>query len=252
MSFDYLKSEGLSGTFRAILAHRFTVGTIKAADLVVLPSRYGLREYQRSDARFNTNATYFPLIFDDEAPADISVLLPQKRYFGYLGSLCRSHGFDQYLSFIRHAFEYEMNVQFLIASRNPLPEDFLSDSLVRKNLDRIEIRCGRPLGNEEMNRCYAESFCVWNLYRRSTQSAVLPKAFMFGTPVIATSIGSFPEYIQEGVNGRFAEAQDREEIWSVLQDMRDNIGRYAASCRQTFLDLFYYRSRLQDLREILR
>jgi glycosyltransferase involved in cell wall biosynthesis len=219
--------------------------------MVILASRNGLNEYLNADARFNRNFACFPLIYDDEAAGDVSELLPEKRYFGYIGNLCRAHGFDEYLSFMRYALQRGLDVRFLIASRNPLPGYILRDSRLRRNLDKIEIRCGWPLQNDEMNRCYAESFCIWNLYRRSTQSAVLPKAFMFGTPVIASAIGSFPEYIQEGVNGRFADARNNESVRTALEDIRSNISSYSANCRRTFLETFFYRSRLPDLEGML-
>lgn len=251
MSLSYLWSEGLAATVKASMAHWVTVPTIRLADIVILGSRYGLAAYQKWDSRYNRNSVCFPLIYDDEAPSDILGLLPQKRYFAFIGNLCRAHGFDQYLSFMRHALARGMDIRFLIASRNPIPNDLLKESLIQTNLDRIEIRCGRALDSEEINLCYAESFCVWNLYRRSTQSGVLPKAFMFGTAVIANKIGSFPEYIQQGVNGRFAKAENHQEIVDGLQDIRRNITSYAVNCRRSFHSNFFYRSLLLDLRRIL-
>jgi glycosyltransferase involved in cell wall biosynthesis len=251
MSLDYLRTEGLLGTLKAVMAHHVTVPALKLADTVILPSRYGLRVYRNSDARYNENAIYLPLMYDDEEPAADLRNLGQKRHFGYIGSLCRSHGFDQYLEFVRYALQRKLNISFLIASRNPIPSRVMNDPLFRRNLDKVEIRCGKPLGNREMNGCYAESICVWNLYRRSTQSGVLPKAFMFGTPVIATRIGSFPEFIQDGVNGRFASARDHQGIWTALEDIRSNIGAYAANSRRTFLEAFYYRSHLAELERLL-
>lgn len=251
MSLRYLMDEGLLATLRAALAHHFTIPILKLADKVILASRYGLSQYQKADARFNRNPVYFPLIFDDDAPGDVAELLLQKRYFGYIGNLCRAHGFDQYLSFMRHALRRGTDLRFLIASRSPFPGHILNDPLISLNLDKIEMRCGRPLANDEMNRCYAESFCVWNIYRRSTQSAVLPKAFMFGTPVLASRIGSFPEYVRDGYNGRFAPGNDTESIGRALEDIRANPMRYVTSCRQSFTETFFYRSQLRDLSLLL-
>ena len=251
MSLDYLWSEGLVGTLKAIVAHHVTVPALRLADTVMVPSQYGLDKYQHSDARYNANGIYLPLMYDDEGPSAIAGFLLQKQYFGYIGSLCRSHGFDQYLSFIRYALQRDLRVSFLIASRNPLPVSITSDPLFSRNPERVKIRCGKPLGNDEINRCYAESICVWNLYRRSTQSGVLPKAFMFGTPVIAENIGSFPEFTQDGLNGRFASARDHEGIWIAFEEIRSNIAAYAANSRRTFLETFYYRARLADLRRLL-
>ncbi len=251
MSLDYLRTEGLQGTLKAVMAHHLTVPALKLADTVILPSQYGLREYRNSDFQYNENAVYLPLMYDDEAPPAYLTNLGQKRHFGYIGSLCRSHGFDQYLEFVRYALQRNLNISFLIASRNPIPSSVVSEPLFRRNSEKVEIRCGRPLANREINDCYAKSICVWNLYRRSTQSGVLPKAFMFGTPVIATRIGSFPEFIQEGVNGRFAIARDHQGIWTALEDIRSNIDAYATNSRRTFLETFYYRSHLAELGRLL-
>ncbi len=247
MSPGYIWSQGLIGTLRAIMAHHLTIPALKLADTVILPSRNALREYQKSDAEYNRNCIYFPLIYDDEKRAASSTTLERKRYFGYIGSLCRSHGFDHYLSFVRFAFQHKLNISFLVASRYRFPSGILNHPLFRQNLDKIEIRCGKPLANDEINRCYEESICVWNLYRTSTQSGVLPKAFMFGTPVIASKIGSFPEFIQDGVNGRFAGARDYESICAALEHIRANLGAYAAESRRTFLETFFYRSHLTEL-----
>jgi glycosyltransferase involved in cell wall biosynthesis len=139
----------------------------------------------------------------------------------------------------------------MIASRFPLPEYVLKDKIISRNLDRIELMCGRTLQNKEIDSCYARSFAVWNLYRRSTQSGVLPKAFMFGTPVVASRIGSFPEYVRDGFNGRFANADDREGVLCAVEELRRRTGEYASNCRRSFLEMFYYRSRLEELRQLL-
>jgi glycosyltransferase involved in cell wall biosynthesis len=42
-------------------------------------------------------------------------------------------------------------------------------------------------------------------YRDASQSGVLMTAMAIGKPVIATNVGAFPEYIQDGYNGLVAE-----------------------------------------------
>ncbi len=251
MSLDYLRNEGISSAARAILAHRMTVPVLRLADTVILESHFGLEIYRSGDFRHNPKAVYFPQIYDDDTVGRGAELISQKQFFSFIGNPCRAHGFDQYLAAIRHALSSGMDVRFLIASRFALPDSVHRDPLLRQNADRLEFRCGQPLNNDEMNRCYAESFCVWNLYRRSTQSGVLPKALMFGTPVIASTAGSFPEFVRDGANGRFADAEDQGSIWVAADDMRQNIAEYSENCRKTFLEAFYYKSWLTDLRRLL-
>ncbi|HEY2469955.1 MAG TPA: glycosyltransferase [Terracidiphilus sp.] len=252
MSGQYFWSEGIIGTAKAIAAHRLTVPVLKLSATVILESRFGMRMYEQADARYNSNYVYFPQIYDDDVQVELSDLVHGKRYFSFLGTLCRSHGFDQYLGFMLGALERGADLRFLIASRNALPPSLEKDARFQQSRDRIEIRCGRPLTNDEMNRCYAESFCVWNVYRRSTQSGVLPKAMMFGTPVLASAAGSFPEYVRDGENGRFVDAEQTDAILSALEDIQRNIPSYAANCRKSFRDNFFYQSQVPELRLILR
>ena len=62
---------------------------------------------------------------------------------------------------------------------------------------QLLVQQGRPLTEEEMSAAYRRSVATWNGYRRSTQSGVLPNAFMQGTPVIATKLGSFEEFVKK-------------------------------------------------------
>jgi glycosyltransferase involved in cell wall biosynthesis len=118
-------------------------------------------------------------------------------------------------------------------------------------MNRIVIRAGRTLSNAEINDCYAQSVCVWNVYRRSTQSGVLPNAFMCGTPVVASRAGAFPEFVEDGATGRFLEGDNREGIAAAFEDMRSNAAQYSRNCRKKFLETFHYKANLESLRAIL-
>jgi glycosyltransferase involved in cell wall biosynthesis len=248
---NFVWTEGLLPGLKGLLAHRISTPVIKLADVVILESRYGLKAYEASDVKYNRNCVYFPQIYDDEAPAEIDKLVAKKRYFGFIGALCRSHGFEDFLRFMIDSFQRRTDLQFLIASRNPLPDEVRKNPIIAANLDKVEVRCGRPMSNAEMNDCYSECFCIWNIYRRSTQSGVMPKAFMFGTPVLASSLGSFPEYVQDGVNGKFAVPGDRSRIHKSIDEMRGDLKTYAANCRKTFLGEFFYRSKSSNFQELL-
>lgn len=250
MSLRYLLSEGLPDSLKALLAHRATVPVLKRAIVVVLESEFGLSVYQKNDARINPRAVYFPQIYDDDALASFPALLKSKRYFSFIGNPCKAHGFDQYLAFVRYCLQQNLDVEFMIACRQELP-DVEKDPLFVANADRLRIRSGKPLSNDEMNRCYAESLCIWNLYRRSTQSGVLPKALMFATPVLVTRIGSFSEYITDRYNGRFMAPGDHHGLVDAFHDFKSNQQSYGDHCRETFLRTFHYRSRLRDLAALL-
>ncbi|HZP03255.1 MAG TPA: glycosyltransferase family 4 protein [Terracidiphilus sp.] len=247
----FLWAEGPRVGVKGLLAHCTSVPLIKLADVVLLASHFAISAYDGSDRKHNENRAYFPLIFDDESQPDITSLLPAKRYLGFIGGLCRAHGFDRFFQFMREELQKGSDLKFLIASRHPLPAEIRNDDIVRNNKNKLSLRCGRPLSNSEMNRAYAECFCIWNVYRRSTQSGVLPKAFMFGTPVLASTVGSFPEFVEDGSNGRFVKGQGHQGIAEALREMRTNLGRYATSCRKTFREQFFYQSSLKRFEDLL-
>lgn len=132
----------------------------------------------------------------------------------------------------------------------PLPEDVTRDEVIAKAPDRIVVHCGRPLSNNEINLCFAQSICVWNVYRRSTQSGVLAKASMFGSPVLASDTGSFREFVDDNQNGRFLQDASPESVLEAYEDIRSNLNRYTSLSREKFLSTFYYKSQLELCRNV--
>lgn len=105
---------------------------------------------------------------------------------------------------MKYALLQDKNIRFMIATRSSisslLKEEIFVDA-IRKG--RIVIHEGRPMTENEINKYYRQSICVWNAYNRSTQSGVLPNALMQGTPVIVNSRGVAKEVISDGVEGCF-------------------------------------------------
>jgi len=246
----YLR-EGVFQAIKAVAAHYFSVKVLKLADSVIVPSHYAAKLYEQNDKRYNTNYQVVPLLFDDEAGENIE--MSQKEYFSYIGHAVRGHAFDLFVDFIKFAQRELPQIRFEIATRTDLSEIFKNDKQIIEMINRGTLRVihGRPLTNEEINIVYRRSFCVWNIYRRSTQSGVLPKAFMFGTPVIASNIGSFPEYVKEGCNGFLVDSYDRKVLLEKLNQCLKNITILGHGARETFKTTFWWRTHLGKISNIL-
>jgi glycosyltransferase involved in cell wall biosynthesis len=114
------------------------------------------------------------------------------------------------------------------------------------------VQHGRGLSNDEINLHYLDCFCVWAVYRRSTQSGVMANAFMAGSPVIATRVGSFPEYVVPGVNGEFVDSVgDFGAMLRQAEKMRQDVPAYSEGSRKTFLNTFYYGANRKKITELL-
>jgi glycosyltransferase involved in cell wall biosynthesis len=244
---SYLQTENYTVVVKLLAAHYLSVKMLKTADGVILPSQRCVTGYERADVKYNRRYFKVPLLFDDEA----GKLLNERRvYFSYIGNITKAHGFAEFIQFVRFALKSNLDIRFLIASRTPLPDDVARDAMIASSPDRVVIRCGRALTNNEINLCYAQSVCVWNVYLRSTQSGVLAKATMFGTPVLASEAGSFPEFVTDHEEGRLLGTADPETILQAYEEIRADLARYSANSRKRFLSTFYYRSQLDLCRRI--
>jgi glycosyltransferase involved in cell wall biosynthesis len=250
---EYLK-EGIKQTIKAIVAHHFSVKLLKLSDLVIVPSNFALKLYQKNDMKHCKNVVVIPLLFDDELKGPLKT--NKKEYFSYIGHAVIGHSFDVYLDSIKYAYRNGSELKFMIATRTNLNRLLRRDKILQEMISNgiLQIIHGRPLKNSEINEAYLKSFCVWNVYRRNTQSGVLPKAFMFGTPVLASNVGSFGEFIREGENGLIIDKtamKDFDLILASVEDIKRNLVFYSKNARETFLKIFFYKNCIENFRTIL-
>ena len=242
------RDAGFSYSYLAKLwvVNRVSAYTVKKCDSVLLPSRKAVSMYESNALYKNPNYHYLPLMFDDECGSSFGNA--ERKYFSYIGTVAADHSFDEYLRFVQWAVSGERlpDVCFLIATKSEfdIPRE-LQDS------DRVKILRGKPLSNEVINECYASSLAVWNAYARTTQSGVLAKSFMFGTPaiVLRKNLSEFTEDGKDVVaiddNGSF------EEIESAIIRVLKDFESISKNARNRFLSTFYYRNYNDQFRQII-
>jgi len=100
-----------------------------------------------------------------------------KRYFGFVGTACNSHGFNAFVAFAKYADENGSDLRFLIATRLDLTSALGADPEFARlvNEGKIQMEHGRVFSNDEINQHYLKCFCVWNVYLRSTQTEWCPE-----------------------------------------------------------------------------
>jgi glycosyltransferase involved in cell wall biosynthesis len=254
-SFSVLRTEGLKKTVRFVLSTLLSIKTICASSAVIVCSLCGRALYERYYRRFNSNVHVLPLLFDDEIGQELfEQMRSNRRALGFVGTACRAHGFDAFVAFVKYALRNGSDIPFTIATSVDLTSVLRADHELAQLVSegRIRMQHGQKLSNDQINQYYLQCFCIWNVYRRSTQSGVLPRAFMAGSPVLASRIGSFSEYVRAGVTGEFADSSDGHAvILEVAERMREHSLSYAKECRSMFLGTFYWRSNLNKLAEII-
>lgn len=249
-------SEGWKEILKLIVAKFCSITMLRECSSVLVASDYGRGLYERHFRQWNPSVQTFPLLFEDEYGASTGTEMENDRpYFSFLGMAVKAHDFDGFCAFAKHAIRAGSTMQFAIATRTDLGAYLAGDKeLTGYARDgRIVIQHGRMLTNEEMNRFSARSFCVWNIYTCSTQSGALVRAFMTGTPVVATRMGSFPEFIRPGVNGELLLPGDGNAVvLATVEKIRAHLPEYVAGARRTFNERFFYGANRDRLTQILK
>ena len=220
---------------------------VKLSNLILLPS-YKAIDYYKSNSRYkNSNYHYLPLMYDDEAVDDI--MSYSREYFSYIGTVAADHSFNEFLEFVSWAIKENKlpGLKFLIATKSEfaVPELLSSSS-------RVVIYKGKPMTNNEINSHYASTYVIWNAYERTTQSGVLAKSFMFGTPAIML-YKNLNEFANDGEEVlAINDNTNKLEILSAINSIIDNFSFYSKKCRERFLTSFYYKNFNETFEKIIK
>lgn len=182
------------------------------------------------------------LMFADETGPETQFLA--RDFVSYIGTIAEDHAFDEFvrLMHVCIADQALQPLKFLITTRSQVPEKHQTTIDQCMPSGRLVVQSGSPMTNGQINRYYAQSFVVWNAYRRSMQSGVLPKAYMFGTPVLA-STSNQSEYFEDGVHGvLLSDRYSVHEFQQAIARLQTEWPVISQNCRIHYLQNFDYRA----------
>ena len=227
--------------------NRISSLTVKWSDVVMLPSKKAMDFYHANPLYQNENYHYLPLLYDDERTTELA--MKERKYFGYIGTVAADHAFNEYLEFVKWAIAGNRlpQLQFLFATKS----EFKVPQVIAES-PRVIIQKGKPLSDDEINNYYASTYVVWNAYARTTQSGVLAKSFMFGTPaiVLKKNLSEFTEDGKEVV--AIDDNNSFEQIENAVLKITDSFDKYSDSARKRFESTFYYRRYNKEFESIIR
>lgn len=134
----------------------------------------------------------------------------QKKHILFFGRLSVYKGLDDLLAAMPAVFKEFPNEKLIIAGKRH--NDFaIDDRVIKKYKNNITL-IDRHIPNDELATLIQEAKFIVCPYKDATQSGVLMTAFGLNTPVIATNVGSFPEFIIDNVNGLMVPPNDPEKL----------------------------------------
>ncbi|MCC8052228.1 MAG: glycosyltransferase [Clostridiales bacterium] len=243
------QKESVYDTVKTVGRYCFAIPVLKNCEYVFLPSKNAEQNYKKYCLRYNSNYGVFPLIFTDEAMEETDI--KQKKYFSFISTAENAKNFRAFLEYVKFRSKRNPQSLFQIATRTDITE-YLDDELAQMvEEEKLILNHAHPLTNDEINEAYKKSNCVWLLYNRSTQSGVLCKSFMFGTPVIASDIGSFGDIVTGG-NGIILKTEyNFDDIDAAYETILSDLASYSKNARQTFLNNFYWKKHIKQFKETI-
>lgn len=234
----------LSKIAKICLINLVNIPILLLSHKIILPSNSSLILYKKKYAFLNRNYFYMPLLFDDEVEK-LSENTP-KNVISYIGTIAADHAFDKFVAFVKIALENNWfpSLTFLIATKSIIPP--IEKKILEKylSLGMVVVQEGKPMRNTEINKHFQNSLVVWNAYHRSMQSGVLPKAYMFGTPVIVLQKNK-NEFIENNITGiLIMDNENAEEIKNAVQEILEKRTYFFQNCRKKFIDTFYYKGKI--------
>ena len=211
------------------------------SDKIMLPSASAFNAVR--DANCNPKRyAKINLMFADESTE--LTKSGSRDFVAYIGTIAEDHAFDQFvrlmhITILRHKLQ---PLKFLIATRSQIPSKFHSVIGQCIASGRLVLQSGMPMSNEEINIFYSKSFVVWNAYRRSMQSGVLPKAYMFGTPVLISSSNQ-SEFFKDRIHGvLISNLYSVDEFELAITFLNSAWSVISQNCRSYYLKNFDYRA----------
>lgn len=187
-----------------------------------------------------------PLLFEDRCQ-DRSA---ERLYFTFVGHAVPAKGIDRFIEIVNRASEQQKDYLFQIVTSTNI-SGYLRNISTRARAS-LKVINKPKLFDQEIDKAISQSWAVLAPYKRVTQSAVVPVAYMNGTPVISTRIGGMPEIVIPGSTGFLVEENASLSDWyAAFEAVRSNFAKLGSNCREYFLAHFDARLAPQLLRPML-
>lgn len=243
--FGEVIKEGFVQAVKSTVAELIFRNCLPRVDLIWFPSMFGERVF-RAHNNSSVPSRVIPLLFEDEKIPSLERVYA----CSYVGTMCKAHNVSGFFRFAKAVRERRATARFVLKSKTPIAAFDCEDLRWLIKEEAIDISEGKVLDRSELSDALAASVCNWNVYLRSTQSGVLPKSFMAGTPVLASKIGSFPEFVHDGVSGHLVglDVQSQLRAWDQIDR---GFAAYSSNARKRFEEQFWFRGQTSALRTLL-
>ncbi len=144
----------------------------------------------------------------------------QREHILFFGRISSYKGIDVLLKAMPEVWEQFPNERLVIAGKRA--NDYVIDPALLSNNEQNITVIDRYIDNDELVDLITKAKFVVCPYLDATQSGVLMTAFALNRTVIATEVGSFPEFIINGRNGLLVPPANPTSLAKAIQQALTN------------------------------
>ena len=192
---------------------RVVEDTIKLDYPIITYSRHTQEILQKLSGKTDVHVTYFGP-FEAYRLFDTANPLIGEPYILYIGSILPYKGLP---------FLYKtISERFL----SPSFKVVIAGSGIDSTLDKIRcdnrfLLINKYVSDTDFANLIRYAKCVICPYVSGSQSGITQSAMVYGTPVIATNVGAFPEFVEDGKNGYLVNYGNTEELMAAITKVLD-------------------------------
>lgn len=187
--------------------------TIHLGYPIITYSRHTQEMLQRLSGNKDVHVTYFGP-FEAYRLFDTATPLIEEPYVLYIGSILPYKG----LPFLYKTIsEYFKSPSFKVVVAGSGNDSVLNDI---KN-DKRFVLINKYVSDKDFANLIRYAKCIICPYVSGSQSGITQSAMVFGTPVVATKVGAFPEFIENGKNGYLVDYGDTKGMAMAISKILD-------------------------------
>ncbi len=152
----------------------------------------------------NINVCYFGP-FETYRLFDSDVPLIDGKYVLFIGAILPYKGLPFFYDTVCNQLT-DFDCKFVVAGSG---NDSILDKIKANNQFKL---INRYLTEKEFANLVRFASCIVCPYAAGSQSGITQTAMVYGTPVVATKVGAFPEFIEEGKNGYLVDFGDERKM----------------------------------------
>lgn len=167
-----------------------------------LSKSYGVSETKISTIHHGHFGIYKHFQTNKDIPEDPKMVL-------FFGRIWKYKGLEYFIKAANLVMETIRDAKFVIAGQGDDIRDY--DQFFTKGKSNFVIKNYR-IPMEEAGEIYQQSAIVVLPYIEATQSGIIPVAYAYGKPVIASRVGAIPEIVDDGVTGFLVDPMNEYQI----------------------------------------